>query len=52
MLPATQMFHCGGRLFFLQIGLFSKVEETHTSLERNPYVLQAVALMTLYPSEN
>jgi hypothetical protein len=37
---------------FVQIGIFSRVDETHVSLERKPYVLQAGASSTLFPYEN
>jgi hypothetical protein len=41
------MFQGGDRLCFLQIGLFSRVEEAHVSLERKPSVLEAEASGTV-----
>jgi hypothetical protein len=38
MLPATWVFQCGDRLSLFHIGLFSRVDETHVSLERNSLV--------------
>jgi hypothetical protein len=50
-LPATWVFQCGDRLSFFHIGLFSWVDETHVSPERNPFMLEAVASSTLFPCE-
>jgi hypothetical protein len=49
---ANHSFQGGERLIFFQIGLFSKVEETHVSLERKPTVLEARASTTLFPCKN
>jgi hypothetical protein len=42
-------FSSGDRLSLFQIGQFSWVDETHVSLERNPFVIEAVATSTLFP---
>jgi hypothetical protein len=51
MLPETSVFQCADRLSLFHICLFSRVDETYVSLERNPFVLAAVACSTLFPSE-
>jgi hypothetical protein len=52
ILPANHSFQGGERLISLQIGLFSKFEEIHVSLERKPSVFEAGAYSTLFPCEN
>jgi hypothetical protein len=52
ILPENQSFQGGERLISFQIGLFSKVKETHLSLERQPSVLEGGASSTLLPCEN
>jgi hypothetical protein len=48
ILPANQSFQGGVRLIFFQIGLFSLIEETHVSLQRNPSMLEEGASNTLF----
>jgi hypothetical protein len=48
--PASYFFHCGGKLRLLLIGLFSRLEETHVSLQRKPSMLEAAAASTLFSS--
>jgi hypothetical protein len=52
ILPATFVFQGGERLILFQIGLFSCVEETHVSLQRQPCVVQALTYRTLFQCEN
>jgi hypothetical protein len=50
--PAKDSFQGGIRLMLLQIGLFTRVEETYVSLKRKPSVLEADASRTLFPCQN
>jgi hypothetical protein len=52
MLPATKVFQGGDRHSLFQIGLIILVDETYVSLQRNQFVLEAVACNSLFPSEN
>jgi hypothetical protein len=52
ILPAKKNVQGGERPILFQIGIFSTVDETHVSLKRKPYVLEAGASSTLFPYEN
>jgi hypothetical protein len=52
MHPVTYVFQSGDWLCLFQIDLFSWVEETLVSLERNPSMSVAAASSTLFPCEN
>jgi hypothetical protein len=52
VLPAHEGFQGGDMLNLIQMGLFSWVEETHVSLERNPSKLQAGVSSTFFACEN
>jgi hypothetical protein len=40
------------RLYLFEIGLFSRTEDTHVSLQRKPCRLKAGASSALFPCEN
>jgi hypothetical protein len=50
--PANLTFQGGDRIIFLQIGIFSKVEETHVSLGRIQSILVSGAWNTLFSCDN
>jgi hypothetical protein len=50
--PSNHSFQGWERLIFFQIGLFSWLEETHVTLQRQPFVLEAGGCRTLFPCEN
>jgi hypothetical protein len=49
ILPDTWLFQVENKLSLFQISLYSRVQETHKSLERNPSVLEAVAASIFFP---
>jgi hypothetical protein len=51
-LPSNKNFPGGERLILFLVGLFSLVEETHVSLEKNPFILDSGASGTLFSCEN
>jgi hypothetical protein len=52
ILPGNHSFQGGERLILFQIGLFSKIEETHISLKIKTSVLEAGASCTQFPCKN
>jgi hypothetical protein len=50
--PANRNFQGGVRVKFLQIGLFSSVEEKHAPLERKASVFVVAASSTFFPCKN
>jgi hypothetical protein len=52
ILPANGIIQRGNRLCLLQTDLVSWVDETHTYLQRNPFVIEAIASRTLFPCMN
>jgi hypothetical protein len=51
ILSANHCFPGGERLILFQIGLFSSVEETRVSLQRQPSLVDAGGSRTLLPCE-
>jgi hypothetical protein len=47
--PASYVFQGGDRISLVQIGLLSRIEETHVSLQGKPSMLDAAVLAHCFP---
>jgi hypothetical protein len=52
ILPASQSFQVGDRLILFQIGVFRLLEETHVSVQRETFFLEADTSSTWFSCEN
>jgi hypothetical protein len=52
ILSSNYSFPHGDRLIVFQIGLSNYTEETHVSLETEPFMIEATASSTLFYYEN
>jgi hypothetical protein len=50
-LPATSVLYGGDRLCLIQIGLLSRVEQTHGALQRQPSILEAALPSSCFPEK-